>query len=176
MKRFLKLFFSFIALVAIISLFSGCESEEKRKESIEEDISYQLAETIDYESENFLSEFESVSYFVVDEVEKKEEDCYSVICSVSSPDISEGIKKYRNYSEPEIPTEQEMDAEIKKLIENSEIKTTQIELVAFKTEDGYAVELTEEFIDALYGYSYIYCRNVIEDSFNSLLESGDGNE
>lgn len=123
----------------------------------------------EYDADSFMKSFDDYSSFTIDNIEETEKDCFIVTCSVTSPDVLERLKSYQNEI-TEIQSEDVMNKEIIEIINNSELKTTQQNVTVFKTDNGYKVEFSEGFIDAMYGYSYIYCRNEMNNMIGNICK------
>ena len=118
-----------------------------------------------YDENSFMLELENSASFQVKSVKREKKNCYSVILDVTSADVLNGLKQYQS-SITQMPSKTEMNEQIKEMIHNASPKTTQQTLTVFQTEQGLSVVFTEEFIDAMCGYSYSYCMSEMQ----SLLE------
>ena len=145
-------------------LFNGAPNEN----TMQNEIQNAWVEVNDFNDTSFMDTFEMYSSFVVTSVEKSEENCYVITCDVSSPNILDSLIKYCDNLKKR-PSEEEMNDKIIKMISSSEVQVTQQTVTAFKTDDGYVFEFSDGFIDAMYGYSYNYCCEQLENvtkSFN----------
>lgn len=159
---------SLIILSGMFMIITGCSFESKT-ELMQREIISDWTNSGTYEETSFMKCFDSASSFEVIAVEKEGKDCYVVKCNVTSPDLLEALKK----SKTKIPFgagEDELNEIIIKLVENSKPKTTSQNVSVFKTDDGYHVEYTEGFVDAMYGYSYLYCREQMDNLLKDLYE------
>ncbi len=121
-----------------------------------------------FDDTSFMAAFETESSFVVTSVEEREEDCYVVTCDVTAPNLLDLLTQYLD-GLTQRPTESKINDAIVEMISSAELQTTQQTVTAFKTDDGYVIEFTDGFIDAMYGYSYNYCCEQLENvdkSFN----------
>lgn len=122
----------------------------------------------EYDANSFVKNFDDTSSFTVTGVEETEENSYTVKLNVTSANILESFKQYQSSVE-KMPSDEEINEKIKELISTSQKKTTEQTVTVFKTDDGFSVLFSEGFIDAMFGYSYIYCM----DEMHNILE---GNE
>lgn len=120
-----------------------------------------------FDANSFLAAFETEASFIVTEVEEIDNDCYTITCDVTSPDLLELLIQY-NEGLTQSLTDHEINSALIEMISSAELKTTQQTVTAFKTDDGYIIEFTDGFIDAMYGYSYNYCCEQLENLVNSF--------
>lgn len=123
----------------------------------------------EYDDISFMKAFDEHARFEVINVDETEKNCFVVTCNVSAPDISEKLKGHID-NLIGVQSETDINKTIVEFINNSELRTTEQTVTVYRTEDGYSVVFSEEFIDAMYGYSYSYCRNEISNMIDQLFE------
>lgn len=123
----------------------------------------------EYDNISFMKVFDEHVHFEVINVDETEKNCFVVTCNVTAPDISEKLKDHIN-NLIDVQSETNINNTIIEFINNSELRTTEQTVTVYQTEDGYSVVFSEEFIDAMYGYSYSYCRNEISNMIDQLFE------
>lgn len=139
-----------VVTAAIVCFFALNFKTDKFKEIVYTD--WQAKD--EFSDNSFMKEFASYSEFDVVGVEK-DENCYILTCKVSSPYILDGLKEYQETLE-DIPSEEDMNTKLINLITTSEMKTTEQVIRVYETDENKVVEYTDEFIDAMYGYAYLY--------------------
>jgi hypothetical protein len=93
-------------------------------------------------------------------------------CTVSSPDILDDLIKYQGQLTSK-PTEKEMNQAIEEIISKASVKQSQHTVTAYKTDEGFSFEFNSEFINAMYGYSYDYCKSQINERSYKIIARGD---
>lgn len=166
MKK-LNLIIIVILLITLIFATLGCTSKNE-KNNIEEIIISDWTANDLYDEENFMSMFDEYSHFHVSDV-KKEQDCFVATCQVTSPNILENLKEYQNHVNEDFD-ENEINSKIKDLISSSELKTSEQIVKVFKIDNEYIVEYTDGFVDAMYGYSYLYCCEQLNNMMKNIFE------
>lgn len=165
----MKIKFLLLAAFSVIMAFClfGC-SNEALEEKIQNAVEMQWNQDNEFDENSFVKTLDDSSSFTITNVEEQEENCYIVTLDVTSPDVLNGLISYQK-SIKEMPSDEEMNNKIKEIINNSESKTTQQTLTVFETEQGFSVVFNESFIDAMFGYSYTYCMDEMQ---NVLGEDG----
>lgn len=158
-----------LIVVTSISIFILVSNNKISNEKMQQEINNAWVEASNYEINSFMQKFDEKSSFEVIDINEKEENCYVVNCEIASPDILNSLITYQN-SLTSVPTEKEMNIEIEKIISESSIKKTQQTVTVYKTEEGYSIEFTKEFINAMYGYSYDYCKSQVDELINNLTK------
>lgn len=158
-----------IISLIVVGVFSSC-SLTSNTQKITEAIIEEWNNSSNFEETSFMHSLEERSEFTIDDIQEGEEEgYYEVTCSVTSPDILDSLKQYQNNS-MKVETNESMNSKIIELVNNGQLKTTNQTVTVFETEDGYYVEFSEGFVDAMYGYSYSYCRNEMNNMINQLFE------
>lgn len=155
-----KIIFLISALLFFVCCFCGCAKSVK-VEKMQTEIENAWNSNDEYDENSFVKTLEDSASFTVTEIEETQENCYTVTVNVTSADALEGLKQYQSSIE-QMPSDEEMNNKIKEIINASQPKTTEQTLTVYKTEDGYSVVFSEGFIDAMSGYSYSYCMNVMQ--------------
>lgn len=166
-KYFKKITAILFLLIVVLCFLVGCSNSNKN--IVSEINATWVNSREEYDADSFMKSFDDYSSFTIDNIEETEKNCFVVKCSVTSPDILERLKSYQKEI-TEIQSEYVMNKEIIEIITNSELKTTQQNVTVFKTDNGYKVEFSEGFVDAMYGYSYIYCRNEMNNMIGNIFK------
>lgn len=162
MKNKILIIFTIGVLLAVC--LCGC-SQTVSVEEMQMEIEKSWNNNDAYDENSFMQELENSASFQVKSVKREKKNCYSVTLDVTSADVLNDLKQYQS-SITQMPSKTEMNEKIKEMIHNASPKTTQQTLTVFQTEQGLSVVFTEEFIDAMCGYSYSYCMREMQ----SLLE------
>lgn len=166
-KSIVKIYILLFLGIIMLSLI-GCSNNkiEKLNSIITEEWN---STSIKYDDSSFMKAFDEYAHFEVINIDETEKDCFIVTCNVTSPDVLEKLKNHVN-NLADVQNENDINKTIVEFINNSELKTTEQTIRVYKIEDGYSVVFSEEFIDAMYGYSYSYCRSEINNMINQLFE------
>lgn len=131
-------------------------------ETLQETITNAWTRETEEEIPGFLTDIESKASFTVVDFVDNGKGHYSVEVEATSPDIYQEIIDYQR-SITEIIGTEEIDKQLSRIIEEAELKTTQHTLTVIYSDGEPEVKFTEEFVDAMYGYAYIYSINAIEE-------------
>lgn len=166
MKKNIKIISALLLIILLLTVFSGCSAVSKDKAADEISKAWNEAGT-EFPQGSFMGVFDEESTFTVVEVTKVEKDYYCAACNVISPNILEDMKKYQQ-NEGTDATPEEMNSAIIEMIKNGKPTATVQTVDIFKTDKGYSVVFSEGFVDAMYGYTYSYYKeqlnNMITDS------------
>lgn len=166
MKKNIKIISALLLIILLLTVFCGCSAVSKDKAADEISKAWNEAGT-EFPQGSFMSVFDEESTFTVVEVTKVEKDYYRAACNVISPNILEDMKKYQQ-NEGTDATPEEMNSAIIEMIKNGKPTATVQTVDIFKTDKGYSVVFSEGFVDAMYGYTYSYYKeqlnNMITDS------------
>lgn len=168
MKKYLIKTCLLLFLGIIMFSLIGCSNNnvENMNSIISEEWNSTNAE---YDNISFMKFFDEHAHFEVINVDETEKNCFVVTCNVAAPDISEKIKDHID-NLIDVQSETDINKAIIEFINNSKLRITEQTVTVYQTEDGYSVVFSEEFIDAMYGYSYSYCRNEISNMIDQLFE------
>lgn len=158
-----------LILVAVVSVLLVTSHNKITNEKMQQEIELAWTEANSYDDNSFMSKFDKKSSFVVTNIEKREDDCYTITCTVSSPDILDDLIKYQGQLTSK-PTEKEMNQAIEEIISKASVKQSQHTVTAYKTDEGFSFEFNSEFINAMYGYSYDYCKSQIDGLMKDLTK------
>ena len=87
--------------------------------------------------------------------EKQQNGYYTVTVQVTSPDISEDLKKYQAQKTKKSASDSDMDQAICKMIETATPKTTTQTLDVIVDDAGeYHEQFNDAFANAMLGYAY----------------------
>ena len=150
------------AAVVIIFVVKGSNAAE----IIPEEIENAWVASAEYEENSFMNMLDERSSFTIDDIQEEEDDVYKVTCTVSAPDIKDALDEYAK-SVSGIPDDKEINESISQMLETAPIKETSQSVTVFKTDDGFSVEFSDDFVDAMCGYSYKFCKA----QMNELTES-----
>ena len=166
MKKNIKIISALLLIFLLLTVFRGCSAVSKDKAADEISKAWNEAGT-EFPQGSFMGVFDEESTFTVVEVTKVEKDYYRAACNVISPNILEDMKKYQQ-NEGTDATPEEMNSGIIEMIKNGKPTATVQTVDIFKTDKGYSVVFSEGFVDAMYGYTYSYYKeqlnNMITDS------------
>lgn len=158
--NFIKKMSIIIFPIIVMILLSACSSN-----NLQEDIYNAIYDNWnafnDVDENSYINNLRERTSFEIESIEKQD-DFYTVMLNVTSPDISNGAEKYQN-GITYIPSDDEMNENLKNIIESAELKTTEQTVTVFVTDDGtYDVEFSGGFADAMCGYSYQYYVNQMQ--------------
>lgn len=166
MKKNIKIISALLLIILLLTVFSSCSAVSKDKAADEISKAWNEAGT-EFPQGSFMGVFDEESTFTVVEVTKVEKDYYRAACNVISPNLLEDMKKYQQ-NEGTDATPEEMNSAIIEMIKNGKPTATVQTVDIFKTDKGYSVVFSEGFVDAMYGYTYSYYKeqlnNMITDS------------
>lgn len=148
-----------MAIIAgVIFFLNSRVSNETLQETIANAWAYKTEEDIP----EFLASIEARASFTVVDFVDNGEGHYSVVVEATSPDIYNEITDYQK-SITEIIGVNEIDKQLNLIVEEASLKTTQHTITVVYTNSEPEVKFTEEFVDAMYGYAYIYSMKTLEE-------------
>ncbi len=157
-----------LVAAVIIFLIKGNNASEVAPSEIQKIIQSEWDKSISEQSPEFLNKLNSRSSFTVIDQQDDGNGFYTVTANVTSPDISDAVKKLDEENGEKQLTGEEIDKTVSELIDKSKEKTTeQTVFVICDTENNYHVQFTEEFSDAMLGY--ILSESILLLSDNDLL-------
>lgn len=166
MKKNIKRISALLLIILLFTAFYGCSAISKDTAADEINKAWNEAGT-EFPQGSFMSVFDEESSFTVVEVTKVEKNYYRVTCNVISPNILDDMKKYQQ-NEGKDATPGEINSAIIEMIKNGKPTATAQTVDVFKTDKGYSVVFSEGFVDAMYGYTYSYYKEQLN---NMITES-----
>ena len=155
----------FCTILIAIAVFVGVIfflNSRVDNEILQETIAQAWNHETEEEMPSFLVGIEARAKFTVVDFVNNGKGHYSVEVETTSPDIYQEIIDYQK-SITEIIGIDEIDKHLSLIIGEAPLKTTQHTLTVIYTDSEAEVKFTEEFIDAMYGYAYIYSMKTLEE-------------
>ena len=109
----------------------------------------------------YLKQLNELSKYTINSIDK-EDSMYVIKVTVTAPDVESQLKNI-DYAEV-TGSETQIDEFLCEQVKMSQLVNTETYIYVYKTDDGYKVSFSDEFVNAMSGKMYTYSQNVYVDS------------